>query len=46
MFFLATARVRERIQRAVAAGVPPVSRDMVVTEIQRITLAQLEGRIS
>jgi len=45
MFFLATARLRQKIERA---GPSPlaVSRDTIVAHIQRLTLAQLEGRIS
>ena len=46
MFFLATGPLRKKIGRAGIAGVPDVSRDMVVTHIQRLTLAQLEGKIA
>jgi TetR/AcrR family transcriptional regulator len=46
MFFLATARVRKKIERAGAKGVSGISTDLVVAHIQRLTLAQLEGRIS
>jgi TetR/AcrR family transcriptional regulator len=46
MFFLATARVREKIDRAGAVGVSAISTELVVAHIQRLTLAQLEGRIS
>ena len=46
MFFLATAPLRQKIGRAGIAGVAAVSRDMVVTHIQRLTLAQLEGKIT
>jgi hypothetical protein len=46
MFFLATAPLRQKIARAGVAGISAVSRDMVVAHIQRITLAQLEGRIA
>jgi AcrR family transcriptional regulator len=45
MFFLATAPLRQKIARAGVAGISAVSRDMVVAHIQRITLAQLEGKI-
>jgi TetR/AcrR family transcriptional regulator len=46
MFFLATARVRRKIERAGAKGVSTISTDLVVAHIQRLTLAQLEGRIA
>jgi TetR/AcrR family transcriptional regulator len=46
MFFLATAPLRRKIGRVAIPGVPAVSRDMVVTHIQRLTLAQLEGKIT
>jgi TetR/AcrR family transcriptional regulator len=46
MFFLVTAPLRKKIGRAGIAGIPDVSRDMVVTHIQRLTLAQLEGKIA
>jgi AcrR family transcriptional regulator len=46
MFFLATAPLRRKIARAGVAGVSGISRDMVVAHIQRLTLAQLEGKIS
>jgi TetR/AcrR family transcriptional regulator len=46
MFFLATAPLRRRIGRVVIPGVPDVSRDTVVAQIQRLTLAQLEGKIT
>lgn len=46
MFFLATARVRQKIARAGGARISSISRDMVVAHIQRLTLAQLEGRIA
>jgi AcrR family transcriptional regulator len=45
MFFLASARLRKKIQRTGATGQFAISRDAVVTHIQRLTLAQLEGRI-
>jgi len=43
MFFFATSRVRARIARV--TDVPAVSREAVVAQIQRLTLAQLEGRV-
>jgi TetR/AcrR family transcriptional regulator len=46
MFFLATAPLREKIARAGVSPLPLISRDMVVAHIQRLTLAQLEGKIS
>ena len=46
MFFLATAPLRQKLARAGVAGVSAVSRDMVVAHIQRLTLAQLEGKIT
>jgi AcrR family transcriptional regulator len=46
MFFLATARVRKKLDRAGAVGVSAISNELVVAHIQRLTLAQLEGRIS
>jgi TetR/AcrR family transcriptional regulator len=46
MFFLATARVRRKMQRAGATGVADIPRDVVVAHIQRVTLAVLEGRIA
>ena len=45
MFFLATAPLRARIGRAVERDAAS-RRDMVVAHIQRLTLAQLEGRRS
>jgi TetR/AcrR family transcriptional regulator len=45
MFFLATAPLRKKIARAGVEGVASISRDMVVAHIQRLTLAQLEGKI-
>ncbi|PYR56989.1 MAG: hypothetical protein DMF85_14910 [Acidobacteria bacterium] len=42
MLFLATASLRRKLGR----GVPEITRDAVVTHIQRITLAVLEGRIA
>jgi AcrR family transcriptional regulator len=46
MFFLATAPLRQKIARAGVEGIAGVSRDMVVSHIQRLTLAQLEGKIT
>jgi AcrR family transcriptional regulator len=46
MFFLATAPLRQKLARAGTAGISVVSRDMVVAHIQRLTLAQLEGKIT
>jgi TetR/AcrR family transcriptional regulator len=45
MFFLATAPLRQKIARAGVDGVAAISRDMVVAHIQRLTVAQLEGKI-
>ena len=46
MFFLATGPLREKIARAGVASISGISRDLVVLHIQRLTLAQLEGRIA
>ena len=46
MFFLATAPLREKIARAGVEGATAISRDLVVAHIQRLTLAQLEGKIT
>jgi tetracycline repressor-like protein len=45
MFFLATARVRRKMQRAGARAVADIPQEVVVAHIQRLTLALLEGRI-
>jgi len=45
MFFLATAPLRRKIQRHVTAGPLSLSRDVVIAQIQRVALAQLEGKI-
>lgn len=45
MVFFATSRLREKIARLTQADVTGVSRDAVVAHIQRVTLAQLEGKI-
>jgi TetR/AcrR family transcriptional regulator len=46
MFFLVTAPLRKKIERTGIAGMSAISRDMVVAHIQRLTLAQLEGKIA
>ena len=46
MFFLATAPLREKIARSGVSPLPLISRDIVVSHIQRLTLAQLEGKIT
>jgi TetR/AcrR family transcriptional regulator len=46
MFFLATAPLRKKIARAGVDGASDITRDMVVAHIQRLTLAQLEGKIA
>jgi TetR/AcrR family transcriptional regulator len=46
MFFLATARLRQKMARAGAVPSAAISRDAVVSHIQRLTLAQLEGKIA
>ena len=46
MFFLATARVRRKLVRAGAIGASSMSPETIVSHIERITLAQLEGRIA
>jgi TetR/AcrR family transcriptional regulator len=45
MFFIATERVRRRIMRGSASGVPSVSRRDVVAHVERVALAILEGRV-
>ena len=45
MVFFATSRLREKIARLTQADVTGVSREAVVAHIQRVTLAQLEGKI-
>jgi len=45
MFFLASAPLRRKMRRAGAPGDPGVSRDAIVAHLQRLTLAQLEGKI-
>ena len=46
MFFLASARLRNKIERAAPDARLTVSRDAMVAHIQRLTLAQLEGKIA
>ena len=46
MFFLTTGPLRQKIARAGVAGVTAISRDTVVAHLQRLTLAQLEGKIT
>ncbi len=46
MFFIASARLRQKIERAAPDARLAVSQDAVVAHIQRLTLAQLEGKIS
>ena len=46
MFFLATAGVRRKLDRAGARGASKFSREDLVTHIQGVTLAVLEGRIA
>ena len=46
MFFLASARLRHKIERAAPNARLAVSRDTMVAHIQRLTLAQLEGKIA
>lgn len=46
MFFLASARLRRKIQRTARVRSLALSSDAIVAHIQRLTLAQLEGKIS
>jgi TetR/AcrR family transcriptional regulator len=46
MFFFATSRLRRRLERVGGVAVSGLSRDMVVGHIQRVTLAQLEGKLT
>jgi TetR/AcrR family transcriptional regulator len=46
MFFLASAPLRQKMARAGTIPGPTLSRDFVVAHIQRITLAQLEGKLT
>ena len=46
MFFLASARLRRKIERAAPAARLTVSRDDLVAHIQSVALAQLQGKIS
>ncbi len=45
MVFFATSRLREKVARLTRGDVPDISREAVVLHIQRVTLAQLEGKI-
>ena len=45
MFFLATARVRRRIDRDDTFGAAAVRVDAVVAHIQQLALVQLEGKV-
>ena len=45
LLFLASAGVRQRLQRAGLAGAAGISRDEVVAHVQRVTLALVEGRM-
>ena len=45
MVFFATSNMREKIARLTRADVTGIARETVVAHIQRVTLAQLEGRI-
>jgi TetR/AcrR family transcriptional regulator len=45
MFFLASAPLRQKMQRARTIPDAALSRDFVVAHIQRLTLAQLEGTL-
>jgi AcrR family transcriptional regulator len=46
MFFLASARLREKIARSLPQARFTVSHDALVAHIQRLTLAQLQGKIA
>jgi TetR/AcrR family transcriptional regulator len=46
MFFLATVQIRRKFERAGMHGATAISRAVVVSHIQRLTLAVLEGRIA
>lgn len=46
MFFLATAGVRRKLERAGAKGAGTISYSDLVVHIQRVTLAVLEGRLA
>lgn len=46
LFFFATQRLRHKLERTVTSAKIAISRDAVVAHIQRLTLAQLEGKIS
>lgn len=46
MFFLATAGVRRKLERAGAKGASTITQADLVLHIQRVTLAVLEGRLA
>jgi len=46
MFFFATTRVRRRLARGGATGAADISADEVVAHLQRLALAQLEGKLT
>jgi len=46
MFFFATGKFRQKLDRHGARGAARISRDEVVTHLERVTLAVLEGRIA
>ena len=46
LFFLASARLRQKLERAAPDARLAVSRADIVANIQRLTLAQLQGQIS
>ncbi len=46
MFFFATGKLRQKLDRHGARGAARISRDEVVTHLERVTLAVLEGRIA
>jgi AcrR family transcriptional regulator len=46
MFFFATVRLRRRLERVGGVAVSRLSRETVVGHIQRVTLAQLEGKLT
>jgi len=45
MVFFATTRLRGHIARLSRMNVTDISREAVVAHVQRVTLAQLEGKI-
>jgi AcrR family transcriptional regulator len=46
MFFFASARLRRKLARGVGPDIPDIAIADVVTHIQRLALAQLEGKVS